>query len=143
MNELLKAKAGFRARVNKRNIFVVDGIGALMTALSLGVALPFFKDVIGLPVSTFYLLSAIAIGFCIYSFSCYLWADTRKALFLKIIMSANLGYCLVTAIVMWQNWNSLKPLGVLYFVGEIFVVLTVVFVEFRVLQNLVGNQKRA
>lgn len=85
------------ARINEKNIFLVDGIGAFLSAFSLGVTLPFFRDWIGMPVATLYFLAAIAFIYSIYSVSRYYFSDCRNSVWLKVIIFANLSYCALTA----------------------------------------------
>ena len=121
--------------LNKKNIFLVDGIGALVSTLFLGVLLPALKAWIGMPVQMLYILAGIAALFAVYSLSCFKFVDHSNTRWLKVIMTGNLLYCGLTATIVAQRFSELTLLGKSYFIGEIFVILGVVFVERKVLNN--------
>jgi len=56
-----------------KTLFLVDGIGALLTALLLFAVLRPFHELFGMPQITVTYLSIIAAIFCLYSMSCYLF----------------------------------------------------------------------
>jgi hypothetical protein len=122
--------------VNPRNIFLLDAIGACVSAISLGVILPLLHAWIGMPLHVLYGLCACAVFFALYSFSRYAWADYQNGLWLKIVIALNLTYCLVSAFFLWLYWPQLKTLGTLYFVSEKLVVLGVVGLEWKTLKQI-------
>lgn len=123
MDELVK---------NPRNLFLIDGAGAFLTAVLLFVVLRNFEEYIGMPETVLTGLSIIAALFCIYSVSCFLLWDGNRAMFLRIISIANLLYCVLTIAMVIANYPTLTTLGISYFIGEIGVVCTLAFVELTV-----------
>jgi hypothetical protein len=75
----------------RKFVFLIDGLGALVSALLLGVVLPFFQDHLGMPLPIFYGLAALAATFCIYSLSCFFLVRTHQRKWLQAVMLANLG----------------------------------------------------
>ena len=66
---------------NPRRLFLLDGVGAVLTSFILGAILATFEDRIGIPKATIYSLSFVAGIFAVYSFCCYFFvgALTSKA----------------------------------------------------------------
>ncbi|MEM6522374.1 MAG: hypothetical protein AAF693_01225 [Bacteroidota bacterium] len=83
----------------------------------------------------FYLLAGIAASFAGYSFISYLVAkDKNWKSLMRIIMVANI-YCLTTIIVIINQNAVITSLGVIYFTGEVIVILFLVRLERRLIQN--------
>ena len=118
-----------------KNIFLVDGLGALLSALMLGIVLPSFKNEIGMPTAVLVVLSLVALVLGGYSVTCFFFAKASKRNLLKLIMVANLVYCLTTAFLVTKYLSALTKLGVAYFIGEILIILILVWVEFITLRK--------
>lgn len=115
-----------------RTLFLVDGVGALVTALTVGVVLPALGEYIGAPRPVLRALALTAAVFAAYSLTCAATQPTRWPGYLRGIALANAGYCLVTAAVLVRFAAALQLLDWLYFVGEIVVVGALVALELRV-----------
>jgi Zn-dependent membrane protease YugP len=59
--------------------------------------------------------------------------DSRKPL--KPIIVANLAYCLLTIGCLFFYKNTIKPLGVIYFTGEVLIIIAIVFLELKALNT--------
>jgi hypothetical protein len=118
-----------------RNVFLLDGIGALISAVFLIALLAPFENIFGMPRKVLYALSIPAFGFAVYSLSCYFFDVQRWQLFLKLIALANFIYCCVTFGLVIQEYHSLTMLGVAYFLGEIVVIFAVIGVELMLLKE--------
>ncbi len=114
-----------------RQLFLIDGVGALVTAGMLGMVLTRFESYFGIPSTILYPLSAVALIFCIYSLINYFMIGTNWRVFLKLIAIANSIYCLVTLSVIFSIYDSLTWLGLAYFLGEIIIVMTLVSIEWK------------
>ena len=115
-----------------RTLFLVDGVGALITALLVGVVLPTLGEHIGTPRPVLRALALTAAVFAAYSLTCAATRPTRWPGYLRGIALANAGYCLVTAALLIRFTAALHALDWLYFVGEIVVVGALVTLELRV-----------
>jgi FtsH-binding integral membrane protein len=115
-----------------RALFLVDGVGALVTALLVGVVLPTLGEHIGTPRPVLRALALTAAVFAAYSLTCAATRPTRWPGYLRGIALANAGYCLVTAALLIRFSATLQALDWLYFVGEIVVVCALVTLELRV-----------
>ncbi len=115
-----------------RTLFLLDGVGALVTALLVGVVLPRLGEYIGTPRPVLRALALTAAVFAAYSLACAALQPTRWPGYLRGIALANAGYCAVTAAVLIRFRATLHPLDWIYFAGEIVVVGALVTLELRV-----------
>lgn len=121
----------FPISLTPRTLFLFDAIGALSSAVWLGVILPSFQEMFGAPLMVLYGLAILASLFFIFSGVNYLIQHKHHKDFLKGVAIVNLVYCVITAAVMivWQE--SLTPFGNLYFVIEIVLILALVRLELK------------
>jgi hypothetical protein len=118
-----------------KNIFLLDGFGALLTTLLIFFVLRTFNDYLGLSKNNLEFLSIIALIFSIYSVSCYFLVSNNWKLFLKIICTANILYCVLTFGIILYYYQSISVLGIAYFLGEIMVICGIAFLEIRIIQK--------
>ncbi|MBC8153349.1 MAG: hypothetical protein H7Z72_10595 [Bacteroidetes bacterium] len=118
-----------------KQLFLIDGAGALLTVCFLVGSTLLPKQYLGMPPPILTGLAAIALGFALYSGGCFLFVGTRWRPFLNVISLANLAYCILTAGLVVAYFDELTPLGVMYFSLEIVVICGLVLVERRALAN--------
>jgi len=119
--------------LNPKRIFLIDGIGALLTVFFLVAILSTFNEYFGMPQKILTILSVIGLFFCIYSISCFFFIKNNWRLFLKVIIIANTLYCCLTIALVIYFYQQLTILGISYFILEIFVVLGLVAIEIKTL----------
>ncbi|MBK6621861.1 MAG: hypothetical protein IPG32_13700 [Saprospirales bacterium] len=135
MNEIIK-----QLTQKPKILFLVDSIGALLTALLLSTVLRTFDEYFGMPQTILAYLSIIPVIFCLYSISCFfLLTDTWKP-FLRAISIANLIYCCLTMGLVIYYFQSLTILGVTYFVVEVAIVCALVFIELKTANNSITGE---
>lgn len=118
---------------NPKKLFLIDGLGAVVSAFSLGVALVYFESIVGMPKNVLYLLAFIPCIFVIYSISCFLRLPNNWRPFLKAIATANLLYCCLSMSLVYYFYpNPLTNLGLLYFLGEFVILIVLIYIEFKV-----------
>lgn len=115
-----------------KTVFLVDGLGALLTATLLMAIVCPFNVHFGMPPEFLPLLSITALAFAAYSLSCYLFNASKK--FLLPIILANLTYCLLTLSLAIYFWHHLTFLGITYFLGEILIVIALISLELKTLK---------
>jgi hypothetical protein len=123
-----------------KTIFIVDGLGALVTASLLFLVLTNFQKHFGMPCEVLSLLSVVALIFSIYSTLCFLFLKENWGLFLKVIMVANLLYCFLSIGIVIYCYSVLTAFGLTYFLVEIAVVVGLVLIESKTLTRV--NQRR-
>jgi len=115
--------------LNTRYIFLIDGLGAVITAFFLFAVLRPFETYFGMPKDVLEVLSLIALFLAMYSFACFLFYDKISPKYLLPIIIANTSYSLLTAVMVFFNFNRLTFLGFSYFVVEIVIICGIVYFE--------------
>ena len=118
-----------------RVAFLLDGGGAVLTAALPLVIVCFFGNIFGIPLQILYLLSGIASLFALYSFSCAFIDPAHWRPYLRFISMANLAYCALPIGLMAHFHAEIPALGMVYFCGEILVLLGVVWVEWKLVKE--------
>lgn len=118
--------------MDKRNIFLLDGVGALISTLFLGIILPYNYELIGLPKSTLYFLSIFPLLFCFYSFGCFTKIKTLKPYHYFVIAFLNLSYCTITVFTVARFLGGFTDLGYIYFLIELIIILILAAYEMKV-----------
>lgn len=121
--------------INPRLIFLIDGLGALLTAGSLLAMITVFEEYFSMPQMALITLYVVALIFSIYSTWCYIYFPQNWKSFLKAIIIGNSLYCLATAVLTFYNYPQLTCLDVTYFMLEVVVVSVLVYVETKVLSS--------
>ncbi|WP_157370214.1 hypothetical protein [Aquiflexum balticum] len=115
-------------------IFLVDGLGALLTTLLLlGILIP-LQEFFGMPKNILIILSLIALAFAVYSFCCYFFLERNWKPFLFGISIANFFYCCLTLSLVYCCFAELTGLGVTYFLLELMVVMGLVMMEWKLIK---------
>ena len=113
-------------------MFVVDALGALISAMLLGFVLPVYKDVFGIPLSTLNVLAIIPMGFVFYDLSVYFFTRSIKRLHLRMIAVLNILYCVVSLAYVINDMDEVTLLGWTYIIGEVLIVLGIAVYEWRI-----------
>ena len=82
------------ARMTIKKLFLLDALGALLSAFFLGVLLPLFQVYVGVPLFLLYILAMLAAGLALYSFSCFLLVKRKR--YLHLLRMLNAAYCAFT-----------------------------------------------
>lgn len=114
-----------------KSIFMIDGVGALMTAFFLYVVLRNVNDYVGMPITILTYLSMIAICLSIYSITCYLVVRQNFSPYIWGIIIANSLYCILTTWLVMTYYSFLIVLGVFYFAIELFIITMLIIIELR------------
>lgn len=115
-----------------RTLFFMDGVGALVTALLVGLVLPTLREHIAMPPQVLTALGLTALVLAVYSMTCVVLRPSRWPRYLRGIALANAMYCVVTAGCLLYFRAHLAIGDWIYFVGEIVVVGALVALEFHV-----------
>lgn len=120
--------------LNERNIFLLDGIGALVSAIFTGLILPVFSERIGMPSWIMHCLALLPLTYSFYSLGCFWLAKKTRPFMLKIIIIANLFYCLVSGLIIFK-YIGITGWGRLALACEIFIIFVVVSIEIKIYRN--------
>lgn len=113
--------------ITLKKLFLIDSLGATLTAFMLAFVLAKFNGAFGVAQGPLYLLAAFALCFAVYSFLCAS-LSWQKLVLLRTIALANIVYCFTTAYLIFTT-PTLTLLGCLYFAAEIVVVLGLAIFE--------------
>lgn len=119
------------SNLTPRKLFLVDGTGALISAIMLGLVLTSLGALIGMPKPILWVLASFALVFSSYSFGCYFRFPKKWNGFLGAIALTNLIYCLITGILVFYFWKPLSLLGKFYFGAEIVLVVALSLLELK------------
>jgi len=111
-------------------IFLIDGMGALLSAILLCVV-QYYKEVFGVPDAMFQLLIPFQVLFACYSFTCLLSKSGKQKILLTVIIICNVLYALYSLLLVYLNADQLSTIGIIYFMLEILVILLLVSLELR------------
>ena len=115
----------------KKKIFLIDSLGALISAIML-LSISQFERYFGISENLAFILIPLPIIFSVFSFLSYKFGKKNWKLLLKIIALANLLYCCLTFYVTLTNLATLKNLGITYFVVEIFIIIILAMFELKI-----------
>jgi len=118
-----------------KSLFLLDGVGALLSAFFLGVVLRIFQPSIGMPQDILIMLALSACAFACYSLACSFLVKDKWPIFLRVIMVVNALYALFSLGLVYLHFEQLTVLGVTYFVLELIVLAVVVGVEYMAIRN--------
>ncbi|MBY0476559.1 MAG: hypothetical protein K2Q24_02865 [Chitinophagaceae bacterium] len=115
--------------IHPQKLFLVDGLGALLTAFLTFVLLIRYTAFFGMPQQPLYILTIIAVLFAIYSIANYYFFSKRWRLFLKLIAIANLLYGCATIILLIFFYSRISIFGWIYFLVELLVIGSLATIE--------------
>lgn len=113
-------------------LFLIDSIGAFLTAFLLFTILRNVNEHIGIQKTTLTGLALIAFCFCIYSAACFIFVKQNYGLFIWIISIANLFYCILTIGLIVVNYHFLTMMGLSYFLIEVIIISILSYIEIKV-----------
>ncbi|MCM2354180.1 MAG: hypothetical protein NDI63_11250 [Pseudobdellovibrio sp.] len=126
-------------QLNEKNIFLLDGIGAALSACFTGLILIRYSLFLGINISTLQNLALLPSAYAIYSLSCYFFISKTKPWMLLTIIGANLFYCLISLfLILFRERITWR--GQLLLSTEIVVVLLVVLLEFNIYRKIKPQQ---
>ena len=115
-----------------RKLFLLDGAGAILSAVLLGIVLVQLEAYFGIPIATLYFLAALPCFFAIYDFYCYFKVEKNLAKCLRGIAIVNLLYCCLSILLAFYHYQEILYLGWIYIIVEIIIVVVLSIIELRV-----------
>jgi hypothetical protein len=118
-------------QLNSRNIFFVDGVGAIASLMPTGFVLPVFSSFIGLPTKELYALASLPLAFSVYLFTCFGWVSRIRPWMLVSIIVANICCGVVSGALIFFHHGRTNCVRTLL-VSEIVDVPAVAVLELKV-----------
>jgi hypothetical protein len=117
---------------NPKKLFQIDGFGAILSAILLGIVLVKLEYLFGIPKPTLYFLASLPCLFAVYDYYCYFNIDNNLGRFLKRIAIINLIYCCLSIGLVIYHREDIKILGWIYVSMEIVIVIGLSIIELKV-----------
>ena len=117
--------------LNPKQLFLIDGFGAVISAVCYFLVLANFERFFGLPQREVYYLGFLAIIYAAYSFICYIKDLEHWQPFMKVIAMANLLHCFITIGLVIYYYQQITIWGMLYFIGELIIVIPLATLELK------------
>lgn len=115
-----------------KKFLLLDGFGAIVSAVLLGIILVKLEKHFGIPRNTLYLLAALPCLFSLYDFYSYFFVKKNLGSFLRVIAIANLLYCCLSLALAFHHREVLTTLGWAYIIVEIIIVTALALIELKV-----------
>lgn len=133
---MVKGKQNFinKLIINPQLIFLIDAIGALVTAILL-IGIAQLEQYFGMPSIVLYILSGIAFCLFIYSISCHRFIKSNWKPYLGIIIICNIIYSILSIGLIYKHYEKLTELGMIYFILELIIIGVIVIVEYNSYSN--------
>jgi hypothetical protein len=119
-----------------QHLFLIDGIGAFVSALFLWCLIVPFESFFGFPAAVAKTLSVIPFIYAIYSLACYFFEKWQRIPFIQVIMAANILYCILSLVLVVVWFDQITLFGLWYFLSEKVIILALVIWEWRVVKQL-------
>lgn len=114
---------------NPKKLFLVDLIGAMLSAFLLVGVLARHENIFGIPPTSLYLLALFPVLFAIYDLFCLKIRTKKFSQYLKGIAIMNILYCFLSIGFALYHSKEITTLGWLYFVIEILLVTIIALTE--------------
>lgn len=123
-----------------KKLFLIDGIGALLSFTTLIIIITFFQVHFGIPRLFLIIFSVIAFGLSLFALVNFRSKKHHQArVFITILL--NIIYCMLSFFILVTFWNEIRLLGVIYMVLEKLVVLILVTYEIKYLLRAIESKR--
>lgn len=127
--------------IQPRALLLVDGFGAILSAVLLGIVLVEFGAIFGMPANVLYILALLPCVFAIFDFLSAAKKRSNYGSLLKIIAVANFAYCLLSIGAIILHFQVLTIWGIGYFISELIIVSALVIIEWKTAGKLVAIKR--
>lgn len=121
---------------NPKHIFLIDGLGALISASLLGMVVFKLETILGIPKQMLSVLTIPPLVFAVYDLFCFLFFKKNYRLKLTIIACCNLAYCVLSVVLAFYYLNSITFWGWAYLLVEILIVTIIAIIEFQIAKKI-------
>ncbi|MDX8553835.1 hypothetical protein MK851_09410 [Tenacibaculum sp. 1B UA] len=125
--------------LNPKKLFLIDGLGAVLSAFLLGVILVNLESIIGIAPSTLYLLAVLPIFFAVYDFYSYQKIHNELKPFLKGIAILNLLYCCLSIGAAFYHYKTITSIGWIYILVEVSIIIILSIIELTIAKRFTKN----
>jgi hypothetical protein len=122
--------------IQPKNVFLIDGAGAFLSALLLWCLIAPFESFFGFPGDIAKSLAVLPVMYAVYSLCCQVFVKSEQTIFIKIIIAANLLYCILSLVLVVFYFDRITIFGLWYFLSEKVIVLALVMREWKIVQQI-------
>jgi len=122
-----------------RSLFLMDSLGAFLTAIFLYSISRNLEAYFGMPREVLTHLSLLAVCYGVFSFSCFNFIREKSSLFLWIIGIANLAYSVIIGGLLLKFHPLLTRFDFVYFLMEIVFISGLGLIELKVASLIKKN----
>lgn len=122
---------------NPKNLFLIDGVGALVTAFFLGVLLVRFEWFFGIPASILYYLAILPVFYAGYDFFSYQKKIHQISPYLRGIAILNLLYCCLSLGLAFYHKETITMWGWIYILNETIIIVSLAVFELKTANKLI------
>ena len=123
-----------------KKLFLLDAIGAFLTATFIGVIMRNNLGTFGLPTQEAVVMTFIAYSFFCFSGICYLFVKNKQYKYIFIIATANSLYVLLSFFIFFNHFKDLTPFGIMYLLSEMATIILLVTLEFSIAKKLLKKK---
>lgn len=124
------------------NIFLIDGLGAMLSTIGLIVILG-NQTAFGISINTLYPFLCLGIMYSCNSMRCYFFKPLKLQMNLQIVAILNLVYLGAVIILIFKKLSTLTKYGIAYFIIEAIIILSISAYEFKIIKRLQANAVRS
>lgn len=117
--------------IDPRKLFLLDALGALVSAFMLGIVLVRFEAMFGVPKKALYVLAFIPCVFMLYDLVSYFYGQSKWRTLLKVIAIGNICYCMLSLGIAFLHRDSLPILGWMYILIEVAIIIYIAQIEYK------------
>ncbi|MBQ4822553.1 hypothetical protein [Aquimarina sp. MMG016] len=121
---------------NPKRLFLIDGIGAIVSAFLLGIVLVKLESFFGIPISMLYVLASLPVFFAIYDLYSYQKDNDKLTGLLKGIAIMNLLYCKLSIGLTIFHYQKITHWGWTYIIVEVLIIIILAIIELKVAKEL-------
>ncbi|CAM1372924.1 hypothetical protein [Tenacibaculum xiamenense] len=125
-----------KTKISPKNLFLIDGIGALCSAFFLGIIFTQFNKLVGIPISSLYVLASIPCFFALLDAYFYFNSKRKSHINLRVIALFNFLYCIISLILVAIHRDKLTYLAWAYILLELSIICVLIFCELKVAKQL-------
>ncbi|CAI8398281.1 MAG: Uncharacterised protein [Flavobacterium sp. SCGC AAA160-P02] len=123
-----------------KKLFLIDGLGAVLSAFLLGYVLVKLESLVGIPSKTLYFLATLPIFLVIYDLYCTRKNSDDSGQLMKGIGIMNLSYCCISIVFAFYHFGTITIFGWTYLLMEILIIIILAIIELKVAKRLIKNK---
>jgi hypothetical protein len=124
---------------NPRSLFLIDGLGAILSACLLRFVLVRFEYFFGIPAQLLYFLASLPIIFAIYDIYNYRNKNGKISSALKGIATMNILYSLLSIGLSIYHFDVISKFGWGYIILEVLILVILSFLQIRTANRMAAN----